>query len=235
MRRICFVLLLWFMPPVLGACSTPGHPRYQPLPKGIIAFPYQGYAHVQIDERTYFVHYNQYFVPSFKDFLWRESGLDGRWLKGAQEYVLYRAGELTKSREGSHFVVLHKDDWNVIGSVNRRKYGRSPIIYPGAGILMRILDRHPTSVQKDDGFVYEVDTLLERLAEKNGGLAEYRGQPTHGDETSAHNSQFTRWRSSSHGLDHVQVPSFVGSTEIFGSSTRQKLLLRKYRPMYSKL
>lgn len=207
MRRICFVLLMLFMLPVLGACSTLGHPRYQPLPKGIIAFPYQGYGDVQIDERTYFVHYDQYFVPSFKDFLWRESGLDGRWLKGAQEYVLYRAGELTKSRGGSHFVVLHKDDWNAIGSY-RHKHGRSPMIRPGAGILMRILHRPPYLLPKDEGSVYEADTLLASLVERNVGLAEHHGQSASGDETTAHNNQFTRWRSSSYGLDHALVPSF---------------------------
>lgn len=205
-RGICLALL-----PIalltLGACSTPSHPRYQPLPKGIVGFPYQGYHDVQIDERTYFVHYDQYFLLSFKTFLSRGSALDEMWLKGAQEYVLYRAGELTKSRGASHFVVLHKDDWNVIGSV-KHKHQRSPIIYPGAGILMRVLDRPPSSVQKDEGFVYEVNTLLASLAEKNGGLAEYRGQPTSGDKTSVRNSQFSRWRSSSHRLDHVQVPSF---------------------------
>jgi len=93
MRRIYFVLLL-FLLPLLGACMPHVYPRYQPISEsGGLSSPVQGYQDIQIDGETYFIAYMNYYSFSFGHGLPGDAR-DDKWLKGAQEYVLYRAAEL---------------------------------------------------------------------------------------------------------------------------------------------
>lgn len=111
-RSICcfFLFSLAF---ALGACSFPVHPRYQPISEnGGLSRPVQGYQDIQIDGETYFITYMNYYGFSFGHGLPGDPR-DDKWLKGAQEYVLYRAAELAQSKGAQYFAVLYQDDWNL--------------------------------------------------------------------------------------------------------------------------
>jgi hypothetical protein len=91
------VLLLWTSFVLVG-CAYSGQPHYQPLSRSSAwSGQIQGYASYQIDERTYLVAYQNYFSSVPVEGKWADP-FDGKWVKGAQEYVLYRAGELAKSK-----------------------------------------------------------------------------------------------------------------------------------------
>lgn len=139
MRRMCFVLLFLLptwgacsfpgqpryqpLPDTSRPSNIPNtaravHPRDVPVS---IAFDFlatltsgvghveQGYQDSQIDGDTYFVTYINYF--SLSPYHGRQiDSRDNKWIKGAQEYALYRAGELTKSKGASYFAVLYQDD-----------------------------------------------------------------------------------------------------------------------------
>jgi hypothetical protein len=211
MRRICILLLLCILS-TLGGCYL-GHPRYQPLS----LFSLQGFKDIAIDERTYLVHYTGYYSgPPTTGVLSWEDALDEKWLRGAQEYALYRAGELAKSKGAKYLVVLHKDDWNLTGILRFGKNGPNSFIHPGAGLMIRMLNESSSSMPSNDDRVYEVDKLLQSLAEKNMGLAvKYNLMPFE-ESLRITGPNFRRWRSSVSGYDSVPVPGhweeqFVGA------------------------
>lgn len=200
-KIIVSFFLVIFILPALGGCYFPGHPRYQPFAlKNIWSFPLQGYKDIQIDDRTYLVLYDGYYSHSLKyGFLQSTDIFDEKWLAGAQAYALYRAGELAQSKGAKYFVVLHKDDWNLIG-VTRSKYGPLPDISPGAGLMIRILSDYPSSMQLNNDRLYEVDKLLQSVTEKSNGPVEYQ------ENDSPTENGFHRWRSSVSGYNSVPVP-----------------------------
>lgn len=200
-KRIARHFQLLFILFMLGACSTPIPPRYQPFLKdSSSAQSAQGYQDIQLDERTYFVRYENYYV--FVD------RCDQRLLKGAQEYALYRAGELAKSKGAKYFVVLHKDDWNLASALRAtkptfgQKYGSAGAEAvlnegsPGAGLIIRLLSEYPPSARPGDNSIYDVDELLQNLPAMNVGLAKYLNRPSQGVSMSQSENSFSRWRSS---------------------------------------
>jgi hypothetical protein len=208
------ILLLW-IPFVLDACTHAVQPRYQPISESSIwRPPFQGYGSRQIDERTHLIVYQNYFSSIPVKGKWADF-TDEKWLKGAQEYVLYRAGELAKSKGAQSFVVLHKDDWNQVAYSSGR-YG-GPWFMPSAMALIRILDKNASSIPVDGEYVYEADKLLDSLAKQNIGLAEHRGisLPHEGTGTIADN-RVIRWRSSVIISDSVPTPSLGQSDWMFG-------------------
>lgn len=204
---VLYFLLLLFILPTLGGCYFPGHPRYQPFSlKNVLSAPLQGYKDIPIDERTYLVRYDGYYShsPQHGFLLWTDV-LDEKWLQGAQEYTLYRAGELAKSKGEKYFIVLYKDDWNLMGAL-KGKYGPIISTHPGASLMVRVLSDYPSSMQPNDDRVYEVDKLLQSLAEKNSGLAEHHNKTPSDESTENTGYKFSRWRSSVSGYDSVPVP-----------------------------
>ena len=201
----CCVLLVSLLV-TLSACSFPVQPQYQPLTENsILSRPRQGYEEFQIDHSTHFITYVNYFSLSHKHGLLIDL-LDDKWLKGAQEYVLYRAAELAKSKGAKYFAILHEDDWNLIDFFTTSKYGHNPIVRPGAGLMIKILNDYPSYTQAKDDRVYEVDKLLQNLPEKNSGLAEYQKTTSHDEAITNTRYGFSRWRSSVSGYDAVPVP-----------------------------
>jgi hypothetical protein len=166
---------------LLEGCLLDGHPQYQPYSiwGGL---PAHGYEEYRIDTDTFLVTYKGY-----KNF--HADPFHDKWLKGAQEYVLYRAAELTRSQGAERFLVLHRDDWNLIGF---GKY-RVPIVSPGASAVIRIMRSIPSSTEND---LYEVNALLTSLPMKNRGLPPPQALPVF-DEAAAQASDrsFRRWRS----------------------------------------
>ncbi len=159
----------------MGACTFPSQPLYHPLSQSSTWDEYrQGYFEYQIDDRTYLIGYSNYVTAhAILEGDWHVHSL--KWLKGAQEYALYRAAEFTKSKGQQSFVVLHRDDWHYTG------YGklssRGPIglrSSPGAWVIIRVLDVDGVPLPKNDDHVYSADSLLESLARENRGLAEYQ-------------------------------------------------------------
>lgn len=215
----CFFLLpLAF---ALGACSFPVHPRYQPISEsGGLSRPVQGYQDIQIDGETYFITYMNYYGFSFGHGLPGDPR-DDKWLKGAQEYVLYRAAELAQSKGAQYFAVLYQDDWN-LSRVERGYYkwrGVDPHWEPGAGLVMRVLSNYPSSMPPNNNRVYEVGMLLQSLIEKNSGLAEYQKKTVHDEPAKTAGDRFIRWRLSVSGYDSVPVPgtrqtTFIGQEYI---------------------
>lgn len=192
LKATSHIILVLSIPFLLAACTVPRQPLYQPTSEiSIWSPPFQGYESHQIDERTYLITYVNYFsvAPEHAG----ASPLSKKWLKGAQEYVLYRAGELTKSKGERYFVVLYKDDWN-------HTYGRSPmhaLFMPSASVVIRILSNHTSSIPRDEDSVYEVDKLMEHLARNNIGLAEYQKTALpHDGVGEIADKYFIRWRSS---------------------------------------
>lgn len=193
--KMSHIILLLCIPFVLDSCSFRAQPRYQSISESSFwHHPFQGYASHQIDERTYLIVFQDYFSGVPVKGKWADY-LDEKWLKGAQEYVLYRAGELTKSKGAHSFVVLHKDDWNQV-SYESGRYG-GPRFMPSAMVLIRILDKHSSSIPGDEDWVVEVDQLMNSLVQKNIGLAEYLGMSSpHEGTVKISDNRFIRWRSS---------------------------------------
>lgn len=205
LKQICSVLLLFILP-MLWACSS--YPRYQPISNPPFT---QGYQTIQIDKQTFLIFYENY-----------SSGLgllldplNEKWLQGAQEYALYRAGEFAKSKGASHFVVLHKDDWNLLSVWNIKGHTE-----PGAGLVIRVLDSYPSTIQLNTNRVHEVSKLLQELTERNRGLAEYEKKTSPDESMKNPGTKFSRWRSSVGGYNSAPVPgrrvtSLFGSIHIF--------------------
>ena len=205
LKATSYIFLLLSIPFLLAACTYSGHPRYRSIFEfSICCPPFQGYASKQIDQRTYLIIYKNY-VSSFP--LWGDLAtysLDEKWLKGAQEYALYRAGELAKSKGAHSFVALHKDDWNQI-LYSSGRYGGAEFM-PGAMVLMRILDKNPSSIPRDEDRVFEVDKLLDSLAKQNIGLAEHRGTSSSLEgAVNRTDNRVIRWRSSVITSDSMSV------------------------------
>lgn len=178
------LLFLVALLPFLANCF-PSHPAYQPISSATIGTHYQGFEDYQLDEHTFMVSYQIYGGP-FSD-----SQID-EWLRLAQQYALYRAGELTTNRGGRYFRVLHKDDWRNIGW-SRGNKSRGPRIVLGARIVFRVLQDTPFELH--DG-VYEAKSLRERLVQANTGLARYEGKPIALDGgVTIKDKTRTRWRS----------------------------------------
>lgn len=206
-RRTIFLLLLLLILPMLGGCYFPDHPRYQSLSlKNMLFRPYQGYSDIPIDDRTHVVFYNNYYTGVWQQ---HRDVFNVSWLQGAQEYALYRAGEVAKSKGAKYFVILYKDDWNLSEIIHYARKGgiRTAVnISPGAGLMIRTFGAYPSSVGPHDDRVYEVDTLLQALAEKNKGLAANDTQTSFEESSRNTRHNFGRWRSSVSGYYSVPVP-----------------------------
>ncbi len=173
---------------LLSAC-VPSYPKYNPAWGGGELDRQKAYQR-QIGDRTFVVTYQ-----------------GPQRLKGAQEYVLYRAGELTKSYGKNYFEVLYRDDWEFLYYDGHRRAGYRFIGFPGGGLVIRILDKPPLPISSESSnLVYEVEKLSENLAQANPGLAEYHnGRSTASKETErSPDDSFTRWRSV---YDHYDAPS----------------------------
>lgn len=214
MQTLPRFLLLLFILLTMGACSSPGYPRYQPFMEGSASAHPQGYEDIQLDGTSYLILYRNYFRFSLMNGL-LISPFDDKWLQGAQEYVLHRAGELAKSKGGKYFIVLYKDDWNLISAWVGYKSQKTHV-EPGAGIVIRVLSDYPSSIQPDDARVHEIDTLLQKLKAKNSGLAEYLGESSQDQTVRAATDGFSRWRSLVYGNDSPSIPGIRQKT-IFGS------------------
>lgn len=202
-------LLLWVILLTLGGCYPHAHPHYQPLSlKNILSVPWQGYKDIPIDERTYLVYYRGYYANKQLFHLgWDDDALLEKWLQGTQEYALYRAGELAKSKGAKYFVVLYKDDWNLEGMWERTKQrGPRASLFPSAGLIIRILNDLPSSMQPDDGRLYAVDNLLQSLREKNSGLPIYQVKSPPAQSIESIGNRFNRWRLSVSGYDLEPSP-----------------------------
>jgi hypothetical protein len=184
----------------LDACGASFRPLYFQGPEGY------GLQHIQLDEDTYFI--------AYMDYSRNIGGAYGqKLLQLAQEYVLYRAGEVAKSRGAKYFVVLHKDDWNFMSELKVRKsigngYRRFNMSYddydPGAGVVMRLVHDSPSSTKPNDDRFYEVDMLLQQLPKQNRALADYV-KKFHDESLIQSGSGFHRWRSSIHEYDSVDA------------------------------
>jgi hypothetical protein len=218
MQALSLFWLLLLILSTLGGCYLPAHPQYQPLSfKNILSAPWQGYRDIPIDERTYLVSYRGYYTNKQLFHLgWDHDALLEKWLQGAQEYALYRAGELAKSKGASYFVVLYKDDWN-LESISERTHKRGPIahLYPSASLIIRILSNLPSSMQPDDDRLYAVDNLLQSLREKNSGLSIDQDKPPPAESIKSTENRFKRWRSSVSRYDLAPDP-WQWKTTVFG-------------------
>lgn len=206
MVQSCLIILILL---TMEACAFRVRPLYQPLSQSSNWDGYrQGYFEYQIDDRTYLIGYSNYVTAyAILEGDWYVRSL--KWLKGAQEYALYRAAEFTKGKGQQSFVVLHGDDWHYTG------YGklssRGPVglrSSPGAWVIIRVLDGNGVSLPKNDNRVYSADSLLESLPVENSGLAKYQrtvGPPEHKDQHVPR--KFKRWRSSSSAYDSEPLPA----------------------------
>src|SRR5688572_14445830 len=69
------------------------YPPYQPLLTTEFS-PRQGYVDYQIDANTFLITYSNYWTAHLDAYFFEDqvsNKLQDKWLKGAQEYVLYRA------------------------------------------------------------------------------------------------------------------------------------------------
>lgn len=108
MAKLCLIVLILL---TMEACAFQTQPLYQPLSPGSNwNQDKQGYFDYQIDERTYLIGYSNYLTTAART--WEGDFLSWKWVKGAQEYALYRAGELTRDKGQKSFVILFKDDWS---------------------------------------------------------------------------------------------------------------------------
>lgn len=209
MRNICFGLLL-FVLPILGACATPVHPRYQPATEDSIGaarlcksclgtVPQEGYSDYQIDARTYLVTY-QGFNPAGIGPLRYLSHEE--WIEMAHSYVLYRSAELARSKGVKQFVILHRDDsnqsWRVWKSVrDRRHHSATEIImgfHPGARVLIRFIDEDNGSIAAAADQLQVVDTLMTKLIKSNAELARHQGVAVSSEDIVPNDHRFIRWR-----------------------------------------
>lgn len=209
MTRISLVLLMSILL-TLEACGVPSPLCFRMTCPG----PY--YREFEIGADTYSILYMNYFMNELSPTYLAPvpvDPLDERLLKGAQEHVLYRAGELARSKGAKYFAVLHKDDWNIISEWSRfnNRLVYSPNYEPGAGIVIRLLSEQVRSLQSSNDRVYEVNTLLKDLSERNPSLAEY-SKRVHEEELLQNDSAgFRRWRSSV--TDYDTLDSFKAKYE----------------------
>jgi hypothetical protein len=197
---------------MMQACTVfPVQPLYEPLPhnpnRGLLR---QGYFDYQIDDQTYFIGYLNYHTAHL--YLGNDwSNRSEKWLKGAQEYVLYRASELTKSKGQRSFVVLYKDDWLYTGYVRASyRVSRHFEMSPGAWVIVRVLDENTMPLPKNDGVIYSTDTLQEILLQENSGLAEYHRTVVPSERQDQYvPRRFERWRALSGAYDSVPVPGVL--------------------------
>jgi hypothetical protein len=164
----------------------------------------------QIDEGTYFVTYANYLNIA-RSQEQQINPRDDKWIKVAQEYVLYRAAELAKSKGTNYFAVLYQDDWNVLNT-----WSPQHDVQPGAGLVIRLFNSYPSEIPTGDGRVYEVEILLQTLTEINRGLAEYAKKPLPDDSGNKNGSDFRRWRKSVN-QERVKLASE------FGASARSRI------------
>lgn len=194
----------------MGACTFRSQPLYHSLSQSSTWDEYrQGYFEYQIDERTYLMGYSNYVTAhAIFEGDWYIRSL--KWLKGAQEYALYRAAEFTKGKGQQSFVVLHSDDWHYTG-YGKLSSGRGPVglrSSPGAWVIIRVLDANAVSLSKHDDRVYLADALIESLARENSGLAEHRGAKVPSSQNDLYvPGRYQRWRSSSSTYDSVRLPA----------------------------
>jgi hypothetical protein len=181
-------LLLLVIPFWIVGCTPFPHPPYQPLTTW--SFPKQGYIDYQIDVDTFLVTYERYRNFEPLGFL-QERPLQDKWLKGAQEYVLYRAAEVARGQGAARFLVLHRNDWNLIG-VETGRYNRGmPIVWPGASLIIRTLGTVSSGTNED---IYEVGAVLTSLPMENRGLRPAAGLPIEAEGTKPSSDvRFTRW------------------------------------------
>lgn len=170
----------------------------------------QGYQDSQIDGDTYFVTYINYISLSRAQRR-QINPRDDKWIMGAQEYVLYRAGELAKAKGARYVAVLYQDDWNVLNT-----WSPQHEIQPGAGLVVRLLNGFPSAIPSTDGRVYDVDMLLQTLPENNHGLAEYANKTRPDESVKKSGRDFHRWRASVD--DHV-----YGFVPEVGALTRSRI------------
>jgi hypothetical protein len=108
--RIIQSFLLLVVLVTMEACIFSPYPLYQPVSQGTHWNRYQGYFEYQIDSQTHLIGYSNYMPDHpLLTGTWRVRSMK-RLIKGAQQYVLYRAAEFTKAQGQQFFVVLHKDD-----------------------------------------------------------------------------------------------------------------------------
>jgi hypothetical protein len=170
----------------------PDHPTYQAWTDSGFFRP-QGYEDNQLDSTTFFVRYVGYKNET-------DDPSQLKWVKGAQEYVLFRAAELSASKGAGWFLVLYREDWSLVGSIKYYRTPRKPVFYPGAALIIRILKTAPLELNPD---VYEVNSLMENLASKNLGLARYRSIPV--TQYDSLDSPVLRWRTSLIPFDPVPL------------------------------
>lgn len=201
----------------LGACSSPSHPRYQPIAAGGFRLePQQGYSDYQIDERTYLITYQGFNSDAARS--WR--GLSHEeWIEMAHDYVLYRSAELARNRGSKQFVILHRDDsnqsWRVSVGLERRSYTYHQHIQgymPSARALVRFLLDDKTSVAGSEDQVHEVDALIPKIMRKNTEIAKQQGVAFSPDNGTATEGQFIRWR----------VPVLLGDSGLEPSLVNRK-------------
>lgn len=208
---ICFLLMLLIIF-ALGACSSPSHPRYQPIAAGGFKLePQQGYSDYQIDGRTYLITYQGFNSDTARS--WR--GLSHEeWIVMAHDYVLYRSAELARSRGAKQFVILHKDDSNQSWRVSVGKSHGQAIrgFIPSAQVLIRLLADDKASIVGSEGQVYDVITLITRLTKSNAELAKRLGVGSSPDTTTADEHRFVRWR----------VPVLLDDSALGPSWTKRK-------------
>lgn len=207
-RKVIQLCVLGLVLVTMEACVFRSHPLYHSLSQSSAWDEYrQGYFEYQIDEQTYLIGYSNYVTAHA---IW-EDVRSLKWLKGAQEYALYRAAEFTKGKGQQSFVVLHRDDWHYTGygTLSSRRSGPIGLwSSPGAWVIIRIVDANAVPLLKNDDRVYSVDSLLESLARENSGLAKYQGTIVPSSQKDSYvPRRFQRWRSSSSAYNSVRLPA----------------------------
>lgn len=211
--RIMLLFLLLLVLVAMEACTIHAPPRYQALSQSSIWDGHsdkRGYFDYQIDERTYLIGYSNYLTTAAH--IYEGDFLSWKWVKGAQEYALYRASELTMGKGQKSFVILFKDDWSHMTYTSYGyRGGVHPIPSPGAVLIIRILDTDAVPISDNDNRVYQAEMLLENLPRANIGLAEYQGMAGSAEYKSQHAPRgFQRWRSSISPYDSVPLPAING-------------------------
>ena len=183
------------------------YPPFQPLLGGESP-PRQGYVDYQIDAQTFLITYFNYGMGPYDVHFFEDPvpiKLQNKWLKGAQEYVLYRAAELARSRGIGWILVLYRDDWNHIGSFKPYRGSRVPVIKPGASVLIRFLETSSSESRQD---VHEVEMLLKTLPKMNRGLPGAPKFPAREKEyVKTSSGPFSRWRTTSAPFGSVPLTS----------------------------
>lgn len=204
LKNVILLLSVACISITLSGCTFSAKLHYRPIAKSSLGSARQGYSDHQIDERTYLVTFQGQLGNPAK--YWADVE-DVKWIKIAQQYTLYRAAELAKSKGAQYFIALHKDDWNLIRvDPFSGKYGPYPIFEPGAGIVMRMLHELPSSIERNDDRVLDVDTLLQNRIEKNSGMVKYSKNVSQKALLQNGNDGFHRWRSSVNRYGSAPIP-----------------------------